>query len=434
MDLHHLDCTTLTMSVNNKQQGYECPKCKNNYSTAYSMYRHMRKVHNCDINRCVTLYCPIENCDQSYDRYNALDTHLTHAHYADIRKETFNFSDLQDFETWLRDITSSSKTKYIKRSCNHSYRYYRCHRSGLPKTSTDKINSMKSSVKIGRHCPSRIIAKITDRNVQVEFVPTHIGHECEIAKIPLSQKKRHDIACRLAISNSNNNNNGNNNNPVTSSLAAVAVQNEAQPQHPPTQQPNQTQTALTTPLNTTTETNQSTANATNNNTIAHQITDATQQLLGAANSVPGQSQQSAPSVQRTQSTTNTNVNVANGNTQAATSTNISNDNSLMLQLAPMKTTTTATGVPDAQQHQHLSLPIHHHQQQQQQQQQRQPQHIIQTANQMTQLSNMSLMSLTSPNRQELTSRFDQLMASIRSDKHASIVKAQLEVCFALIRD
>lgn len=314
------------------------------------MYRHMRKVHNCDINRCVTLYCPIENCNESYDRYNALDTHLTRVHYADIRKETFEFSDVSDFEAWLKDITSSSKTKYIKRSCNNSYRYYRCHRSGLPKTSTDKINSMKSSVKIGRHCPSRIIAKITDRNVQVEFVPTHIGHDCEIAKIPLSQKKRLDIACRLA----------NPTNSVASSVGAVTVQNEAQPPH----QKFHIQSH-------------------------HNRPSLDQQHHHASNNI----------------TVN---NVTTTNTQATTSTVIQDDNSLLVSLGQNKDTP------------QMSIPMH------------QSTHIIQT--QLGPVGNgVGLMPL-SPNKQELTARFEQLMSSIRSDKHASIVKAQLEVCFALIRD
>lgn len=333
----------------------------------------MRKVHNCDIHRCVTLYCPIENCNQSYDRYNALDTHLTHVHYADIRKETFNFSDLSDFEAWLRDITSSSKTKYIKRSCNNSYRYYRCHRSGLPKTSTDKINSMKSSVKIGRHCPSRIIAKITDRNVQVEFVPTHIGHECEIAKIPLSQKKRLDIACRLATTT----------NSVAASAAAVAVPNE-------TPQASQ-------------------LNTQNQTTIQH---NHDQHLAQPP-------QQNQTTNQPNQNTNVTNINQSN---PQPTTSNMIQDNPLMVSLAPLKT--------QQQDQQQLS--------QQHQMQTQQNAHIIQAqltqSTQLTNSTNLNLMTLTSPNRQELTSRFEQLMASIRSDKHASIVKAQLEVCFALIRD
>uniref|UniRef100_A0A6G1SJI7 C2H2-type domain-containing protein n=1 Tax=Aceria tosichella TaxID=561515 RepID=A0A6G1SJI7_9ACAR len=397
----------------NKQQGYECPKCKNNYSTAYSMYRHMRKVHNCDVNRCVTLYCPIENCNQSYDRYNALDSHLTHVHYADIRKETLNFADLQDFETWLKDITLSSKTKYIKRSCNNSYRYYRCHRSGLPKTSTEKISTMKSSVKIGRHCPSRIIAKITDRSVQVEFVPTHIGHDCEIAKIPLSQKKRHDIACRLATSN---------NNSVAASAAAAGLAND---KHlPPTQQ--------MTPLSTA-ATNQ---NATSvNNPVSHHHHqaqnnhDTSQQHLHVTQSVTGQ-QGPPQQPNQMQPTTNGNgVSALSTNQQTTGSSLISGDNPLMINLAPMKSSS-AAGVPD--QSQQLG------QHQLQQRPPPQPQHISIQAqlgpqNQLTN-SNMSLMSLTSPNRQELTNRFEQLMASVRSDKHASIVKAQLEVCYALIRD
>lgn len=361
----------------NKQQGYECPKCKNNYSTAYSMYRHMRKVHNCDINKCVTLYCPIENCNQSYDRYNALDTHLTHVHYAEIRKETFSFSDLTDFEAWLRDITSSSKTKYIKRSCNNSYRYYRCHRSGLPKTSQDKINTMKSSVKIGRHCPSRIIAKITDRNVQVEFVPTHIGHECEIAKIPLSQKKRLDIACRLA----------NSTNSMSNSVAAVAIPNEV------TQQPGQAQ-------------------------------PSTQNQPQLSVNHGQQHDQLIPQP----ASTNDSV---NSNQQTTAAPVIHNDTSLMVTLAPMK----SSPVPTDQQQQQLGHTM---------QQQQQTAHLIQAQaighqSQPSQLSNsnttsISLVNQISPDRQELTSRFEHLMSSIRSDKHASIVKAQLEVCFALIRD
>lgn len=331
----------------------------------------MRKVHNCDINKCVTLYCPIENCNQSYDRYNALDTHLTHVHYAEIRKETFSFSDLTDFEAWLRDITSSSKTKYIKRSCNNSYRYYRCHRSGLPKTSQDKINTMKSSVKIGRHCPSRIIAKITDRNVQVEFVPTHIGHECEIAKIPLSQKKRLDIACRLA----------NSTNSISSSVAAVAIPNDVAQQQQSTQ--NQPQSAL-------------------NGSHPQHLNQLIQPSPDANNSV-------------------------NSNQQANTPSIIHNDSSLMVTLAPMKSTVSAD-----QQHPQLG----HAMQQQQATHLIQPRAISQHPQQSQLPSNntLRLLTQTSPDRQELTNRFEQLMSSIRSDKHASIVKAQLEVCFALIRD
>lgn len=326
---------------------FECPKCKNMYSTAYSMYRHMRKVHHCDINRCVTLYCPIENCNNSYDRYNALDTHLTHAHYADIRKENLTFSAVEDFESWLKDITASTKTKFIKRSCNNSYRYYRCHRSGLPKTSTERINTMKSSVKIGRHCPSRVIAKITGDNVQVEFVPTHIGHNCETAKLPLNEKKRLDIACRLA-------------NPSSSSSNNIETATVDRVHH-----------NLGTPLrhhhgNTTT-------NSINSNTS-----------ISAA------------------ITTNSSI-VQTSNNEAALTpmvgTRAQQRHNLGTSLLPPRPNSTQTSISQQQPNPDLALT-----------------HTV------------------SPNRLELTARFDQLMRSLRSDKHASIVKAQLDLCFALIRE
>lgn len=378
------------MSAGNKQQGFECPQCKNNYSTAYSMYRHMRKVHNCDINRRVTLYCPIENCMSSYDRYNALDTHLTHHHMTAIRKETLEFSNLPELEAWIKQVSENSKTKYIKRSCNKSYRYYRCHRSGLPKTSSDKINTMKSSVKIGHHCPSRIIAKMTHGVVQVEFVPTHIGHDCEIAKIPLSQKKRMHIACRLATTT----------NSVAASVAAVATpSNRAQQQQPTPQQQQQAQAQL-------------------NATQQHPHHNHDQHLQSQQ-----QPQQPPPAQQHASGNNNASLNVStvNANPQATTSTIIQNDNSLMVALTPMRTTIQQQ--PDQQQ---IGHPM-------------QQTHIMQATQQLTQSpipnnSNISLMTTISPNRQELAGRFEQLMSSIRSDKHASIVKAQLEVCFALIRD
>lgn len=369
-------------TTGNKQQGYECSECKNNYSTAYSMYRHKRKVHNLDINKCVTLYCPIENCNQSYDRYNALDTHLTRVHYADIRKETLVFSDLTDFEAWLRSITSSSKTKYIKRSCNNSYRYYRCHRSGLPKTSTDKINSMKSSVKIGRHCPSRIIAKITDRNVQVEFVPTHIGHECEIAKSPLSEKKRLDIARRLATTN-------NSTAPASTPLVTSGDASQQQQQQVP-------QASLQSPL---------TSNR------QHPQHNQDQHLQGQQSSA------------QHSTTANNGVTI---NPHATTSGIIHNDSSLMITLAPMKT----AGINDNQQ---LALATNIQSQQGHMiQAQLAPQSQLQSTTNTT--TNITLLPPLNPSRQELTSRFEQLVASIRTDKHACIVKAQLEVCFAFIRD
>lgn len=326
-----------TDDVSGNKQGYECPKCKNLYSTAYSMYRHMRKVHNCDVNRYVTLYCPIENCDQSYDRYNALDTHLTHVHYADIRKETFNFSSLSDFETWLKDISCSSKTKYIKRSCNNSYRYYRCHRSGLPKTSTDKIGSMKSSVKIGRHCPSRIIAKITDNSVQVEFVPTHIGHEPEVAKIPLSEKKRMDMASRLSASAMcSTSGPASMHNGASCRGAGVASRRGA--------------------------TNVAAMCGTNSddNCASIIIGDSSAMDKQIASQVVGQRKQS------------------HGSSGGGGNNNNNNN------------------VED---------------------------------------SEMALIeSSYSPSRHELLNRFEQLLCAIRSDKHANIVRAQLEVCFALLLD
>lgn len=373
------------------------------------MYRHMRKVHNLDVNRCVTLYCPIENCNQSYDRYNALDTHLTHVHYAEIRKEVFTFDDLAQFETWLRDITTSSKTKYIKRSCNSAYRYYRCHRSGLPKTSQDKINTMKSSVKIGRHCPSRIIAKITDRNVQVEFVPTHIGHECEIAKIPLSQKKRLDIACRLAATANS-----------VATVAAVAVPNET----PAEQQQQQQQHPHPQPLNP-------------HHQTPLQIHDQHMQTPSQAPPPPQPPPQQANNTAGSNSSNNNNNansnnnNIVNGisaSSQATSSTIIQNDNSLMVTLPQMK--------PDQQQQ-------HQHQQQQQQlalpmQQQT---HIMQTEltqqQSQPQLANnqkLSLMPITPDRKQELRSKFEHLMSSIRYNKHASFVEAQLGVCLAFCQD
>lgn len=364
------------------KQGYECPRCKNSYSTAYSMYRHMRKVHNCDINRCVTLYCPIENCNESYDRYNALDTHLTHGHYIDIRKETLEFSDLSDFEGWLRDISSCSKTKYIKRSCNNSYRYYRCHRSGLPKTSTEKLNTMKSSVKIGRHCPSRIIAKITDHNVQVEFVPTHIGHEPEIAKIPLSHKKRQDIACRLTKDNSSG-----------SSLLHYKLVPHDKDDLNDAQQPN----------------------------LQPLVQDQSQSEPSPQSSVHNQQRQShnRPSPTSNQHLPNSRggdtLNSIHNDQQTAAEIIHSNDSAIMM-----------TPEESKNDH-HLSLTS----------EQSNVDIVQQAKNKPTTTNNdndnLAMMSET-PNQQELTSRFERLLGSIKSDKHALIIKAQLEVCFALIRD
>jgi hypothetical protein len=198
---------------------------------------------------------------------------------------------------------------------------------------------MKSSVKIGRHCPSRIIAKITDRSVQVEFVPTHIGHDCEIAKIPLSQKKRHDIACRLATSN---------NNSVAASAAAAALASDKNV--PPGQQ-------LTT-LNSAT-TNQNSTSISNPVTHHHHQTqhnhDTTQQHLHVAQSVAGQSgPQQPPQPPQMQPTNNgNNVNSLGSNQQAAASSIISGDNNpLMITLAPMKS---ASATDQSQQLGHASI-------------------------------------------------------------------------------
>jgi len=277
---------------------------------------------------------------------------------------------------------------------------------------------MKSTVKIGRHCPSRIIAKITGCSVQVEFVPTHIGHDCEIAKIPLSQKKRHDIACRLASNNSNS---------TTNNIHGTGSSNTNQLGQQQTVSGNGKHIAITGTSSTSTSSTSATGTAALTS-HQHNHTDHYQQQHQGNSTTALAPQQHNPIEQ-----------------QASGSTLIRNDTSIMSNLGAMKTTlaqdpqsgTTNTLqrlVAPTNSQQMIANPQQASTSGQTQQEQQQ---LATATNSLSSNGNMALQQhihMTTPNRQELIHRFEQLLLSIRSDKHASIVKAQLEVCFALIRD
>lgn len=85
--------------------------------------------------------------------------------------------------------TSAKMVKNLKRY------YYICHRSYFPRVikNYQRHSKNRGSDKIKRACPAMMIVSVGD-TVEVKLFSTHLGHNCEIGRMNLTQNDRNQIA------------------------------------------------------------------------------------------------------------------------------------------------------------------------------------------------------------------------------------------------
>ncbi|XP_050517553.1 uncharacterized protein LOC126892122 [Diabrotica virgifera virgifera] len=179
---------------------YECHTCGSIFDTKNEICDHI-KLHN----RCKNLLCPFNECQESYNRYKHLRSHISDYHNLHLITETYTFSTNEEFNKWRSAKEQELKANYILSTSEKKLKegvrtYYICHRSQAPRiTETPKRNAKSMGTnKIGRTCPSTMIVTSNQECISVVFFPVHVGHCNELGRLRIDETDRIKIAGKLS--------------------------------------------------------------------------------------------------------------------------------------------------------------------------------------------------------------------------------------------
>uniref|UniRef100_A0A0A9Z5T9 C2H2-type domain-containing protein n=1 Tax=Lygus hesperus TaxID=30085 RepID=A0A0A9Z5T9_LYGHE len=204
-----------------------CDICGKSISFRCNLVRHYREVHRSLPPEKIKYGCPRSNgdnlkknerhthaekkmvcrtCEKSF-RYNFdFEKHITEEHNIKITNETKTFESKAEFDLWKRSIEAETPVKYIVRDAKQVNEnrviQYRCNRDGFYKAAVSgrkRELKRQGSCKINGHCPARMAVTIFHSGkVEVNFVPTHYGHELQLVHVPISSHMRQQVAAKLA--------------------------------------------------------------------------------------------------------------------------------------------------------------------------------------------------------------------------------------------
>ncbi|XP_072395518.1 zinc finger transcription factor family protein 17-like [Diabrotica undecimpunctata] len=189
-----------------------CKECSKVYSSQSNLNRHLKEIHglNAQIifyDKNVTSFKCLEGCNISFRLRLELVRHLEDCHNFKMEREMYEFSTIEDFQIWLRNVQSVSNAEYIfPRGLVFSVSvkdvYYDCSRSGKSREVSHirkRTKKCQGSKKINVACTSQIklIKNETNSRVKAIFDKTHYGHSVDIQHLSIPKVERANIAQKL---------------------------------------------------------------------------------------------------------------------------------------------------------------------------------------------------------------------------------------------
>lgn len=182
----------------------KCVYCKNSYSNKKTLRYHVKKYHSEEYSGKPILRrtcCICEKVIYGYSK-QSLRSHFESEHNIPMRWENHNFQSITDFKTWKTSVEKETKSFYSFHYYYKSFTVYVCHRSGWYRKKGHNKRKMrqKGSCKINNVCPSfmKVNVNIHNKNVDVKFLRTHVGHKNELKHIRLSPDERKIVAAQIA--------------------------------------------------------------------------------------------------------------------------------------------------------------------------------------------------------------------------------------------
>ncbi|XP_044746864.1 uncharacterized protein LOC123308319 isoform X2 [Coccinella septempunctata] len=186
-----------------------CAICQKVFSSISAKNRHLRQIHNEDIQKdknqhVLCCLCPAENRDKFFS-YRNYENHLKTIHDILVKESIFHFRSSKEFEAWRGKENREVDYAFI-RTCKttkgDTIAYYNCNRSnhrGYESVCEKRKRKIASSIHIQGVCPSRITVRISkDGSYSVTFVETHVGHDDDLRKKRLSKFQQNLLVKKLA--------------------------------------------------------------------------------------------------------------------------------------------------------------------------------------------------------------------------------------------
>ncbi|XP_072385188.1 uncharacterized protein [Diabrotica undecimpunctata] len=182
-----------------------CHLCSKIFKNVELRNRHIKRIHKIDmsIKKINHIICPLCEKETNLKSHGNLRKHLKENHQVSIELINFEFSSLQEYETWkdMQKLETSYAKQRAVRKKEYKIVYYHCNRSNLNGYKPNyKIRTEKSggSIKIKGVCPSRLICKLRDQGqVSVRYWKTHVGHKEELRTMHLSKAEEKMIVEKL---------------------------------------------------------------------------------------------------------------------------------------------------------------------------------------------------------------------------------------------
>uniref|UniRef100_A0A1B6CQR6 C2H2-type domain-containing protein n=1 Tax=Clastoptera arizonana TaxID=38151 RepID=A0A1B6CQR6_9HEMI len=207
----YLNCPKCTFNTVHKSdlktstKPFKCSLCNARYKESKCLRYHERKIHQIGDKPVSKLkrkcpICKIIFTGGSSDKED-IHKHFEIDHNINLQREILQFSSIDNFFKWKREIEKKTTTFFIKQYALPTAMAFRCHRSGnYKKTGSDKRSlKMIGSCKIDAFCPAMMKIKILEnQSVKVFYISKHIGHENELKHIQLTKEERNQIAIQLA--------------------------------------------------------------------------------------------------------------------------------------------------------------------------------------------------------------------------------------------
>ncbi|KAF6203325.1 hypothetical protein GE061_003743 [Apolygus lucorum] len=190
-----------------------CQICSKSVSSEKSLRRHYLTAHpesldsrKPSICRNSSIDCPL--CGHSPKKLPELLKHFSDVHDFSMREEAHDFVCTADFLKWKQEVERVTKSLFVKvRGTTHlkcvrgKKDIFVCHRSGKCRGKiSNRIRHQKSqgSQKLNAFCPARMKVVVTEGDrVFLNFLPTHVGHDCDAAHLRLSQSEREMLAKKM---------------------------------------------------------------------------------------------------------------------------------------------------------------------------------------------------------------------------------------------
>lgn len=175
---------------------FQCKKCNANYKYKRTLWAHEVKAHERKKTKKIKpLKCP--KCPALVKKRNDMYRHFEMEHACFIEKENYEFQNNQEFDVWKKEVERKTNSSFLKVNKTMTFQ---CHRSGTYEPAGKGIRRLKlsGSRKINGFCPAMIkVEKQSEHKVEVTYIKTHVGHECEIKHLRLTKKEKKLLAGKV---------------------------------------------------------------------------------------------------------------------------------------------------------------------------------------------------------------------------------------------